>query len=168
MRNSFTWFVLGTLVLGSLFWVSRELDYLSWFGIMTITEAIMKNILKWFVFGALVLGCLFVVSCKNNDYDIRGTWTVTITGSESNDSTRTFIFSGDKEQGSVEIQDILSDGTYTVNDKTVEFKVTYGVAAPQFRDNFVGEFNSETDMSGSYTLTFNEESRDTGNWTANR
>lgn len=145
------------------------MDCFRWFGIITLSEAMMKNSFKWILVGMLVLVSLLIFSCKNNDeYDIRGTWTVTITGSDSNDSARTFIFTGTMKEGTVEIQDILSDGTYTVNDKTVDFKVTYGVAAPQFRDNFVGQFNSETGMSGSYTLTFNEVTRDTGNWTANR
>ncbi len=116
-----------------------------------------------------VTGLLLTPGCKSaSDVNIVGEWVITISGSSAHDSTRTFIFSGTKETGNVEIKDFLSGGDYRVEGDQVRFNVTYGIASPHFAENFVGTINDDNSMDGDFTETFNEAIRDHGTFTGAR
>ncbi|MCP5054845.1 MAG: hypothetical protein GY940_47205 [bacterium] len=111
---------------------------------------------------------VLITGCKSKKgFDITGAWVITIATGDGL-ATNTYIFTGTKERGTVEVENILSNGDYTVSGDTVQFSVTYGIAAPHFRENFTGTSDNEDSMGGDFSITFNDDVRDSGTWEASR
>jgi len=125
----------------------------------------MKKIIIVLLFGLLVV---LNPGCKSgNDFDITGTWVIN-TQTGDGQFTNTFIFTGTKAEGSVTLRDINSSGSYTVVGDAVRFSVSFGVAAPLYRENYTGQFDSEDAMSGSVNITLDGAVTGSGTWTASR
>jgi hypothetical protein len=109
--------------------------------------------------------------CKKSsafDFNITGSWVINMTDNQGNQTTNTFIFSGNLQQGTVTIQNINSTGSFTVDGDRVEFSVSYGFAAPLYWENFTGTFRSDDSMSGDFNVTLDGNINRTGTWHASR
>jgi hypothetical protein len=125
----------------------------------------MKKIIIVLLFGLLVV---LNPGCKSgNDFDITGTWVIN-TQTGDGQFTNTFIFTGTKAGGAVTLRDINSSGSYTVVGDAVQFSVSFGVAAPLYRENYTGQFDSEDAMSGNFDITLDGAVTSSGTWTASR
>lgn len=122
---------------------------------------------KFFIilgFGLMVIVVILNTGCKSkSDYDITGSWVITIY-IEDGEATNTYIFTGNKNEGTVTIENIPSNGNYTVDGDTVQFSVSYGIAAPLFSENFTGQFENEGLMQGNFNITLDGVITDTGTW----
>lgn len=125
----------------------------------------MKKVLIILLFGLLVV---LNPGCKSgNNFDITGSWVV-VTQTGDGTFTNTLIFTGTKTEGSVTIQDINSSGSYTVVGDTIQFSVSFGIAAPLYRENYTGQFDSEDVMGGDFTITMDGDVTGSGTWDGNR
>jgi hypothetical protein len=124
-----------------------------------------KSILPIVLIGVGVVAIaavLFLVVLKTS-YDIVGTWEETNTMMTG---TTTIIFSGDKSSGTLELQEYIDTGTYSVDSKTVHFEFN----ASGYDYNFVydGQFDTKDKMSGTVKYYEGTTVADQGTWTANR
>jgi hypothetical protein len=127
-------------------------------------ERTMKKILIILGFGLMVLVVILNTGCMSKSgYDIMGAWVITMNISDGL-LTNTYIFSGNKNEGTVTIENIPSNGNYIVAGDTVQFSVSYGVAAPLYSENFTGQFENEDSMRGNFTITLDGVITDTGTW----
>lgn len=125
----------------------------------------MKKVLIILLFGLLVV---LNTGCKSgDDFDITGTWVIT-TETGDGQFTNTLIFTGTKTEGAVTLQDINSSGSYTVVGSTVQFSVSFGIAAPLYRENYSGQFDSENAMGGDFNITLDGDVTGNGTWEAGR
>ncbi|MCP4157816.1 MAG: hypothetical protein GY757_59450 [bacterium] len=121
----------------------------------------------------ILLGILlFIPGCKKNEYLIIGNWTLTITSTDMNITTEV-EFTGSKNSGSFQFlspsagSKYPNPGTYTVEDKTVNFSSCAEACIGEININFNGTFSGTDTIAGT-----GEEISEIGstnfNWTARR
>ncbi len=124
----------------------------------------MKKFLITLGFGLMVLVVILNISCKSkSNFDITGAWVITLHISDGQ-ITNTYIFTGTKTEGTVTLEGTPSTGSYTVNGESVQFSVSYGIAAPLYSENFTGRFENEDSMQGNFNITSDGVITDTGTW----
>jgi hypothetical protein len=113
--------------------------------------------------GVVAIAAVLILVVFKTSYDIVGTWTETNTMMTG---TTTIVFSGNKSSGTLELQEYIDTGTYTVNSKTVHFEFH----ASGYDYNFVydGQFDTKDKMSGTVKYYEGTTVADQGTWTANR
>lgn len=116
----------------------------------------------------LGLAVILITACKSgDDFDITGAWTITkLTG--DGQSTNSFTFSGNKQEGAVVMSGVASTGSYTVSGDTVRFSVTYGIAAPFYSERFTGQAENDNSMKGDFEIANGDTVTTTGTWEASR
>jgi len=115
-------------------------------------------------FGLMVLVVILNTGCKSkSNFDITGAWVITLNISDGQ-ITNTYIFTGTKTEGNVTLEGTPSTGSYTVSGDSVQFSVSYGIAAPLFTENFTGRSESEDSMQGNFNIALSGVITDTGTW----
>ncbi|MCX6558113.1 MAG: hypothetical protein NTW95_11920 [Candidatus Aminicenantes bacterium] len=120
-----------------------------------------------------VAAVLFLVVLKSS-YDITGEWTQQRTESGYSPVTRYLTFTGSKTSGTVRVDfdtwggDDPDTGSYTVNDKAVDF-IQYWAANPNnYEYHYEGSFTDKNTLSGTWHMNKPSGITDTGSWTATR
>jgi len=128
----------------------------------------MKNAKLFILAIVIVIFLLINPGCKiKDDYDITGTWTITIHAVEL-DRTLSITFTGSKDSGTITLYD--RNGNYTVSGDSVNFTISYwdrewGVV----NETYKGQFDDENHMNGTASLEFvDDEKTETGTWEASR
>jgi hypothetical protein len=102
-------------------------------------------------------------------YDIRGTWNITIKYPSDVANHKTFIFSGNLNQGTLQVDFPAVQGPYTVTNSNVSFSYSYvdGDSGLNVTHSFTGSFTSANAMSGNCTKVEGSNSEN-GTWSATR
>ena len=116
--------------------------------------------------GLLALLLCGTSSClAGGDYDLRGTWDVSVAINGDGSGTAVLTCTGTVETGSAQFVDNLGHngtGTYTVAEKSVT--VQLGGSVPGGSETLSGSFSSENTVSGTFTSAGGVA----GTWTAAR
>lgn len=128
----------------------------------------MKKILVFIGLAVLVAAVVGAAGCKNTEYDITGSWEITLSRAGEDLAVNVYIFTGTLKEGAAEVEGINSTGEYSVSGDIVSFNVSYGIAAPLFSENFSGSFDSTDTMRGNFTITLDGDVTESGSWTATR
>ena len=128
----------------------------------------MKNL---FTLVSIILLFLILPYCKTagDDIDIRGEWSF-IAAYGQLYQAGPIVFKGGSESAGTLIQEGGS-GTWTVNDKQINFSITYvETAIGESLFTFTGTIRDENFMSGTFTVVYLDVDNRTfgGDWEANR
>ena len=117
------------------------------------------------VAGAAVAALLVFTVFKKKDYDIRGTWEVTLLVNSEAPVVDNFVFSGTKTDGDYHAS-ANGYGDYHVEEKKVQF----GYATHGTLWNYNGAFTDPENMGGTYTFdtVWSQPISISGTWTAKK
>jgi hypothetical protein len=128
----------------------------------------MKKIFSILAIVLLLTGFLANSGCKKKtDFDIRGTWyfTLTLLG---DDYDYVYDFIGDRGSGDV-LWEGLELGTYSVSGDIVNITMEYYDQDDDYTvEVYRGYFDSDSQMSGSMTITVEGYQSVSGSWYAVR
>jgi hypothetical protein len=99
----------------------------------------------------LAVPVLIQTGCTSTaQYDIRGTWLVTLNYYDGVQDTYSFTFTGTSDTGVVTHTGIQYPGTYSVSGSSVDFNFEYTVLYTRSTESYSGTMTSDTTMNGSF------------------
>jgi hypothetical protein len=128
----------------------------------------MKKSLLLILVIIATLGLLTLSGCKkNDDYDITGTWYLTLDFGDYT-ANETYTFVGNDRSGDV-LWEGQALGTYSVVGESVSFTVEYINQDDEYTvEVYNGSFDNDRQMSGSFTITIEGLGSASGTWWADR
>ena len=111
----------------------------------------MKAIKLILIVMLLAVPVLVQTGCTSTaQYDVRGTWAVTLTYYDGLQDVFLFTFTGTTDAGAVTHTGVSYPGTYTVSGSSVDFSFDYVVLYTRSTESYDGTMTSDTTMNGDF------------------
>jgi len=126
----------------------------------------MRKKILWLSF-LLIIPLLFNSSCKSSsfDFDVNGTWEITVTYSCGAEYVFDVSFSGTATSGDVYLSGIKL-GTYSVTDKSISFSYQTLENTVTYYYDYTGEAKAEDEMEGDITQSYEKTTLNNSNLSA--